>query len=226
MPESRRTRTGAALSRAAMTCARRPDGVTSNCGDATYPSRWMLLLDMAWPTGSRRDVSSRSSARAGHPGVPVFDNRRDAGMQEPSPVTVLPTIPQCDVASPPRVQAIPAFLTIAVMPLTYSIAYGVVAGLGTYIIINGVNWAMDSLYAGVKNLPQWVEHMRAVSLEVLVTILQNLWPWPPSASECISPACTASRRKSCCGAQRPLGLPAAFQMHMRGESRGEQQAPG
>eukprot|EP00197_Chlamydomonas_leiostraca_P014441 CAMPEP_0202858862 /NCGR_PEP_ID=MMETSP1391-20130828/1213_1 /ASSEMBLY_ACC=CAM_ASM_000867 /TAXON_ID=1034604 /ORGANISM="Chlamydomonas leiostraca, Strain SAG 11-49" /LENGTH=583 /DNA_ID=CAMNT_0049537827 /DNA_START=90 /DNA_END=1841 /DNA_ORIENTATION=+ len=30
-------------------------------------------------------------------------------------------------------QAIPAFLTIALIPMTYSIAYGIIAGLGTYI---------------------------------------------------------------------------------------------
>ncbi|KAJ3188709.1 hypothetical protein HDU85_004423 [Gaertneriomyces sp. JEL0708] len=34
--------------------------------------------------------------------------------------------------------AIPAFLTIALMPLTYSIAYGLIAGIGSYLIINTV----------------------------------------------------------------------------------------
>jgi AGZA family xanthine/uracil permease-like MFS transporter len=32
--------------------------------------------------------------------------------------------------------AIPAFLTIAIMPLTYSIAYGIIAGWGSWMIIN------------------------------------------------------------------------------------------
>jgi xanthine/uracil/vitamin C permease (AzgA family) len=41
------------------------------------------------------------------------------------------------------VQAIPAFLTIAVMPMTYSVAYGVIAGLVTYIIINGASRLID-----------------------------------------------------------------------------------
>ena len=36
---------------------------------------------------------------------------------------------------PPPSQAIPAFLTICIMPLTYSIAYGIVAGIASYIII-------------------------------------------------------------------------------------------
>ncbi|KAJ3172583.1 hypothetical protein HDU88_005912 [Geranomyces variabilis] len=33
--------------------------------------------------------------------------------------------------------AIPAFLAIAIMPLSYSISYGLIAGLGSYILING-----------------------------------------------------------------------------------------
>jgi len=32
-------------------------------------------------------------------------------------------------------EAIPAFLTICIMPLTYSIAYGIIAGISSYIII-------------------------------------------------------------------------------------------
>jgi len=33
--------------------------------------------------------------------------------------------------------AVPAFLTIALMPLTYSIAYGLIGGLSSYLVING-----------------------------------------------------------------------------------------
>lgn len=65
-------------------------------------------------------------------------------------------------------QAIPAFLTIAVMPLTYSIAYGVVAGLAAYIIINGTNWLLDNVTTGAKSLPQWVAHVRQVCIIVLL----------------------------------------------------------
>lgn len=61
-----------------------------------------------------------------------------------------------------HVQAIPAFLTLAVMPLTYSIAYGVVAGLVAYFIINGTNWLLDNVTSGAKSLPQWVAHARQV----------------------------------------------------------------
>ena len=34
--------------------------------------------------------------------------------------------------------AVPAFVTLALMPLTYSIAYGLIAGLFTYATINGL----------------------------------------------------------------------------------------
>lgn len=40
-----------------------------------------------------------------------------------------------------RIQdAVPAFLTIAIMPLTYSIAYGIIAGIASWIILNGVDY--------------------------------------------------------------------------------------
>ena len=39
------------------------------------------------------------------------------------------------IYSPTQGEAIPAFLTICIMPLTYSIAYGIIAGISSYIII-------------------------------------------------------------------------------------------
>ncbi|KAI9312962.1 permease family-domain-containing protein [Dichotomocladium elegans] len=39
--------------------------------------------------------------------------------------------------------AIPAFITVTVMPFTYSIAYGVIGGCVSYIIINGIVWLLD-----------------------------------------------------------------------------------
>ncbi|XP_078179416.1 adenine/guanine permease AZG1-like [Carex rostrata] len=38
-------------------------------------------------------------------------------------------------------QAIPAFITLIGMPLTYSIAYGLIGGIGTYIVLNLWDWA-------------------------------------------------------------------------------------
>ncbi|TFY76336.1 hypothetical protein EWM64_g7677 [Hericium alpestre] len=38
--------------------------------------------------------------------------------------------------------AIPAFLTIVVIPFTYNIAYGVIAGIFSYIILNVIPWAL------------------------------------------------------------------------------------
>mmetsp|Transcript_28278 Transcript_28278/g.34339 ORF Transcript_28278/g.34339 Transcript_28278/m.34339 type:complete len:642 (+) Transcript_28278:171-2096(+) len=40
-------------------------------------------------------------------------------------------------------QAIPAFVTIIVMPLTYSIAYGIIGGILSYLIINGSVYMME-----------------------------------------------------------------------------------
>lgn len=48
--------------------------------------------------------------------------------------------------------AVPAFLTIALMPLTYSISYGLIAGIGTYAAINGSVWVL-SIVSGGKIIP-------------------------------------------------------------------------
>lgn len=42
-------------------------------------------------------------------------------------------------------QAIPAFITIILMPLTYSIAYGLVGGIGTYIALDVWDWGKEFL---------------------------------------------------------------------------------
>jgi len=44
--------------------------------------------------------------------------------------------------------AIPAFLTIALMPLSYSIAYGLIGGIGSYICINGVVYLLEKITGG------------------------------------------------------------------------------
>ncbi|KAJ5951927.1 Xanthine/uracil/vitamin C permease [Penicillium vulpinum] len=44
--------------------------------------------------------------------------------------------------------AIPAFLTIAIMPFTYSIAYGLIAGILSYITLNGFAWSLDKISGG------------------------------------------------------------------------------
>ncbi|CAA2999161.1 adenine guanine permease AZG1-like [Olea europaea subsp. europaea] len=42
-------------------------------------------------------------------------------------------------------EAIPAFMTLILMPLTYSIAYGLIGGIGTYIILNLRDWIEEFL---------------------------------------------------------------------------------
>ncbi|XVF37429.1 hypothetical protein REPUB_Repub20aG0007100 [Reevesia pubescens] len=42
-------------------------------------------------------------------------------------------------------QAIPAFVTLILMPLTYSIAYGLIGGIGTFIVLHLWDWAEEFL---------------------------------------------------------------------------------
>jgi AGZA family xanthine/uracil permease-like MFS transporter len=44
--------------------------------------------------------------------------------------------------------AVPAFLTIALMPFTYSIAYGLIAGIVSYILINTSVWIIEKVSGG------------------------------------------------------------------------------
>lgn len=44
--------------------------------------------------------------------------------------------------------AIPAFLTIAIMPFTYSIAYGLIAGILSYITLNVTAWIIEKASGG------------------------------------------------------------------------------
>ncbi|KNZ78937.1 Putative xanthine/uracil permease, partial [Termitomyces sp. J132] len=41
--------------------------------------------------------------------------------------------------------AVPAFLTLIVIPLTYNIAYGVIAGILSYLLINGIPWVLRKI---------------------------------------------------------------------------------
>uniref|UniRef100_A0A7N0RJQ1 Adenine/guanine permease AZG1 n=1 Tax=Kalanchoe fedtschenkoi TaxID=63787 RepID=A0A7N0RJQ1_KALFE len=42
-------------------------------------------------------------------------------------------------------QAIPAFVTLILMPLTYSIAYGLIGGIGTFVVLHIGDWAEGGL---------------------------------------------------------------------------------
>lgn len=50
-------------------------------------------------------------------------------------------------------QAVPCFLTMVIMPLTYSVAYGVVAGIGSHLFIYLSNLVLDLLKALVTRQP-------------------------------------------------------------------------
>ncbi|PGH18083.1 hypothetical protein AJ79_00711 [Helicocarpus griseus UAMH5409] len=44
--------------------------------------------------------------------------------------------------------AVPAFITLAVMPFTYSIAYGLIAGILSYVLLNTVAWLIEVASGG------------------------------------------------------------------------------
>jgi AGZA family xanthine/uracil permease-like MFS transporter len=44
--------------------------------------------------------------------------------------------------------ALPAFITLAVMPFTYSIAYGLIAGIVSYMIITTTTWFVEVVSGG------------------------------------------------------------------------------
>ena len=44
-------------------------------------------------------------------------------------------------------EAIPAFVTIVLMPLTYSIAYGLIGGIGTYVVLNLLDWIFSGFHS-------------------------------------------------------------------------------
>mmetsp|Transcript_79724 Transcript_79724/g.129238 ORF Transcript_79724/g.129238 Transcript_79724/m.129238 type:complete len:579 (+) Transcript_79724:26-1762(+) len=68
-------------------------------------------------------------------------------------------------------EAIPAFVTIALMPLTYSIAYGIIGGLFSYVVINGTDYLICRLrgeeYNGQFN--KAVEHVEEAPMPKLST---------------------------------------------------------
>ncbi|CAK9781787.1 permease [Cutaneotrichosporon oleaginosum] len=49
--------------------------------------------------------------------------------------------------------SIPAFLTIAIMPFTYSIAYGLIAGICSYILLNTAVWLLEKASRGKISPP-------------------------------------------------------------------------
>ncbi|KAJ7117933.1 permease family-domain-containing protein [Mycena crocata] len=44
--------------------------------------------------------------------------------------------------------AVPAFLTIIIIPLTYNIAYGVIAGILSFLLLNGIPWIITRVTGG------------------------------------------------------------------------------
>ena len=57
-------------------------------------------------------------------------------------------------------QAIPSFLTIIIMPLTYSIAYGIIAGLASYLCINLPVYLWDLATGETQGLPNYLVELK------------------------------------------------------------------
>ncbi|KAF5375867.1 hypothetical protein D9615_008244 [Tricholomella constricta] len=53
--------------------------------------------------------------------------------------------------------AVPAFLTLIIIPLTYNIAYGVIAGVLSYMLINGIALALRKMSKGRVLPPNYYE---------------------------------------------------------------------
>jgi len=53
--------------------------------------------------------------------------------------------------------AVPAFLTLIIIPLTYNIAYGVIAGILSYVLLNGITFVLRKLSGGRIVPPNYEE---------------------------------------------------------------------
>jgi len=105
--------------------------------------------------------------------------------------------------------ALPAFLTIAIMPFTYSIAYGLIAGIVSYIVLNTIAWMVEKASGGrivpadkefkepwtykIKGglLPGWIVRAASGYVSILFSILPPPFSFP---SLYISPSCILDLR--------------------------------
>ncbi|KAK9159256.1 hypothetical protein Scep_005830 [Stephania cephalantha] len=56
-------------------------------------------------------------------------------------------------------QAIPAFVTLILTPMTYSIAYGLIGGIGTFVVLHLYDWVKDFLVkVGVLKIKPPIDH--------------------------------------------------------------------
>ena len=78
-------------------------------------------------------------------------------------------------------ESIPAFMCIAMMPLTYSIAEGIILGLPSYVFIN----ALQSHFIGIcfTNLLHYPQNLRITFLpdRLIQRIYPKTFPTSPSS---------------------------------------------
>ncbi|CAN0826860.1 Adenine/guanine permease AZG2 [Linum grandiflorum] len=70
-------------------------------------------------------------------------------------------------------EGVPAFLTMLLMPLTYSISNGIIGGIGMYIALN--------MYEYVLKLVKWVVEMKRVVVDEHNQVSANAAPAPAPA---------------------------------------------
>jgi AGZA family xanthine/uracil permease-like MFS transporter len=68
--------------------------------------------------------------------------------------------------------SIPAFVTLMFMPFSYSIAYGLIAGIMCYAIINGTTWFVGFVTRG-KILPPDYDNKEYWSCKFCITTLAS-----------------------------------------------------
>jgi xanthine/uracil/vitamin C permease (AzgA family) len=71
--------------------------------------------------------------------------------------------------------SIPAFVTLMFMPFSYSIAYGLIAGIMCYTIINGSTWAIGKISRGRLLPPDYdnKEYWSCESLFLVNMVFEN-----------------------------------------------------
>jgi AGZA family xanthine/uracil permease-like MFS transporter len=70
--------------------------------------------------------------------------------------------------------SIPAFVTLMFMPFSYSIAYGLIAGIMCYAIINGTTWFVGFVTRG-KILPPDYDNKEYWSCKFCITALSRIF---------------------------------------------------
>ncbi|KAJ7543740.1 hypothetical protein O6H91_09G051100 [Diphasiastrum complanatum] len=76
-------------------------------------------------------------------------------------------------------ECIPAFITIILMPMTYSIAYGVIGGIGTFVALNLMDWGVLAYHHVIHRVHDRPDHPGAKSVQEKTSIQHENGIMPP-----------------------------------------------